>query len=119
MIKFLTDHCVFKVTVDFLRNLSYQVTTVKELGIQDLPDERILQQATSMGCILMTNDIDLSNILIYSPSTYCGIIVLKISKKTLFPVHSVLQTMLSEVSEGKFTRTLFIVDRNKYRSRKK
>lgn len=118
MIKFLTDHCVFKVTVDFLRTLGYQVTTVRELGIQDAPDEEILNQAISMGSLLLTNDLDLSNILTYPPSSHCGIIILKISKKVIPQVHSVLQTMLCEVPEEKFTRTLFIVDRNKYRFRR-
>lgn len=40
--KFLTDECVYKVTVDLLRSWGHDVQTAQETGLAGKPDEDVL-----------------------------------------------------------------------------
>ena len=116
--KFFADHCAYSVTVKFLRGLGHTVKTAKEAGLEVADDTDILQHAKDTDAVLLTNDLDFANILLYPPASYLSIIVLKISKATTPQVHAVLQQMLNNIPSDQFSGALFVVDRNKYRVRR-
>jgi predicted nuclease of predicted toxin-antitoxin system len=116
--KFFADHCAYSVTVRFLRGLGYTVETAKEAFLQVADDTDILQHARDTDAVLLTNDLDFGNILLYPPSRSMGIIVLKISKVTVPEVHAVLRQMLRDIPSDEFRGALFVVDCNKYRVRR-
>jgi len=119
MIKFLADECTFAPTVEFLRNEGWDVVTVKEVGLRGAKDPEVLNKAREMGAVLITRDSDLSAIRRLPPVAHCGVSVLKMTSRTSDEVHAALRKMLGEVKEGEFVGTLFIVDRNKWRRRRK
>jgi predicted nuclease of predicted toxin-antitoxin system len=119
MVKFLADECTFAPTVEFLRNEGWKVVTVREVGLRGAKDPEVLSKARKMGAVLLTRDSDFGDIRRFPPADHCGVIVLKMTSRTSDEVHAVLRKMLKEVKEGEFAGTLFIVDRNKWRRRRK
>jgi len=116
--KFFADHCAYSVTVKFLRALGYKVETAKEAGLEVAEDTEILQHARDTDAVLITNDLDFANIILYPPSSPMSIIVLKISKATIPQVHAVLRHMLKDIPSDRFRGALFVIDHNKYRVRR-
>ena len=115
--KLFADECVYQVTVEALRSWGHDVVTTQEVNLAGEADEEQLQEAISQGRVLITNDLDFSNIRRYPPANHCGIIVLKIRPRTLTEVHAVLKTLLDRSSQERLHQNLVIVDRNKYRVR--
>jgi len=56
-----------------------------------------------------------SNFFLFPPKNTYGIIVLKITPKTIVEVHNALLTVINRYNKEKLEGTLIIIDRNKYR----
>lgn len=119
MVKFLADECTFDSTVEFLRNEGRDVTTVKEIGLRGAKDPEVLNKAQEMEAVLITRDSDFGDVRRFLPSAYQGVIVLKMTYRSSNEVHAVLRKMLREVKEDEFVGTLFVVDHNKWRTRRR
>ncbi len=113
----LADHCVFATTIRFLRSSGFQVSRLSELAEPDTPDPEVLKLAVDRDWILLTNDGDFGNILLYPPSQHAGIIVLKILADTEPLVHLVLLRLLGDQGREGLRHRLAVVDRRKYRIR--
>jgi predicted nuclease of predicted toxin-antitoxin system len=114
---FFADECVYKVTVDLLHALGHDVVTAQEVGLSGKPDEEILAYAVMHERVLITIDMDFSNIRHYAPESHKGIIVAKIRPRTMNQVHKVLEHLLTNVGLERLSKSLVIVDQNKYRIR--
>ena len=118
MISFLADECIFSVTVGFLRNKGWDVTTINEIGLQGAKDTLVLKKAQEMEVVLLTRDMDFADIRRFKPSAHCGVIVLKMRYNKSYQVHAVLYKMLQELEDDEFAGTLFVLDHSKWRKRK-
>lgn len=49
-----------------------------EIAAADTPDQEVLSLAVGRSLVLLTNDMDFSNILRYPPSSHAGMVVLRI-----------------------------------------
>ncbi len=116
--KLFIDECVYRIALDALRSWGHDTMTVQEAGLSGETDERIFTFAINEGRVLVTSDSDFSNIRYYRPSDHAGIIFLKVRSNIIPQVHKILQTVLKELTQGDFSQTLVIVDRNKYRIRR-
>jgi predicted nuclease of predicted toxin-antitoxin system len=115
---FFIDECVSIQTEKFLRNLKYKTVTVKDHNLSGASDKKIFNLAKKEGCILVTYDRGFGNIIKYPPSSHNGIILLKVkNKSSMERCHKVLKNLLNR--EKDFKSTLFVIDENKYRKRKK
>jgi len=114
--RLLADECVYKATVDFLLSLGYDVVTVQEIGLTGAMDDVIIDKAVTLGCVLLTRDMDFSNVLLYPPAQYLGIVVLKMTPATMHAVHEVLKQALAQKRD--LVGALLVVDRNKFRLRR-
>ena len=115
--KIFADECVWQCTVEFLRADDHTVITAQEAGLCETEDEYLLDYAVSKNCVFITRDMDFSNILIYSPSTHLGLIVLRLKPKTIEAVHALLSLALSQFTQESIRKTLIIVDHKKFRLR--
>ena len=113
----LADHCVFAATIRLLQSAGYSVTRLKELTNPDATDEEVLKLAIQQDLVLLTNDKDFGNTLLYPPAQHEGIILLKITADTESQVHRVLLRVLRDRSREGLRKKLAVVDRNKYRLR--
>ncbi len=111
------DECVYKVTVDLLRSWRHDVLTAQEVGLSGKPDEEILAYAVRHERVLITIDMDFSNIRHYTPESHRGIIVAKIRPRNADAVHKVLQHLLNNIKPGRLNTSLVIIDQTKYRIR--
>jgi predicted nuclease of predicted toxin-antitoxin system len=115
-LQLLADECVYNATTDFLLNLGYDVVTAHGLGLSGADDDVIIDKAVALGRVLLTRDMDFSNILLYPPARYLGIVVLKMNPATMHAVHQVLKQALARTRD--LAGALLVVDRNKFRLRR-
>ena len=111
------DECVYQVTVTLLRSQGHDIVTAQEVGLAGKADEEILAYATRHERVLLTIDLDFSNLRHYPPKSHHGIIVAKIRPRNAKAVHRVLEHMLNHVEADRLNKSLVIVDQNKYRIR--
>jgi len=114
---FLTDECVYNITTQLLRSWRHDVLTTQEVGLAGKPDENILAYAVEHKRILLTIDMDFSNIRRFPPANHTGIIVLKIRPRIVEKVHQVLAQVLRDIDMEKLGKSLVIIDQSKYRIR--
>lgn len=115
-LRLLADECVYRPTTDFLLSLGYDVVTVQDLGLSGVDDAVIINEAVALDRALLTRDMDFSNILLYPPAQYLGIVVLKMTPATMHTVHQVLEQALVQI--GDLVGALLVVDKNKFRVRR-
>lgn len=104
----------------FLSNLKaegFDVTDVRDMPDQPIPDEAIFNLASRERRILITRDLDFSNILHYPPSKSSGIIVLRTH---LLSKEEMLQILKEALKQGAQTldKTLVIASKNRLRFHK-
>jgi len=117
-VRIFIDECVWQVTRDFVQQLGHDMATVEERGLAGADDEIVLAQAVSENRALLTRDMHFSNILLYPPADYLGIIVLKIVPYTINPVHHTLTSVFAHFTQDSIKKALIVVDRNKFRERR-
>jgi predicted nuclease of predicted toxin-antitoxin system len=111
------DECVYKVTVDLLRSWGHNVLTAQEVGLSGKTDEEILAYAVMHERVLITIDMDFSNIRHYAPELHKGIIIAKIRPHNADAVHRVLEYLLNNIDLDRLSTSLVIVEQSKYRIR--
>jgi len=116
--KLFADECVYQKTIEAIQSWGHDITTTRDVGLSGESDEQIFAYAVKEGRILVTADLDFSNIRYYPPKEHWGIIVLKVRPAILPQVHTVLKTLLEHASQEYFAKALVVVDRNKYRVRR-
>jgi predicted nuclease of predicted toxin-antitoxin system len=87
------------------------------VGLSGKPDEEILAYAVMHERVLITIDMDFSNIRYYTPKSHKGIIVAKIRPRNVSEVHRVLEYLLNNTEPDRLSTSLVIVDQSKYRIR--
>ncbi|GAK49491.1 hypothetical protein U14_00713 [Candidatus Moduliflexus flocculans] len=113
--KILADECVYQLTVNLLRKWGYTVITAQEVGLAGCSNGEVLRYAQHHQLAFLTRDKDFTDIRIYQPSDYHGIVVLKITPSNQGDVHHILRECLQILSFEQLHGTLVIVDRKKYR----
>jgi predicted nuclease of predicted toxin-antitoxin system len=111
----LADECVYQITVDVVRSWGVAVITAQEAGLASCKNGELLAYAQKNDCVFLTRDKDFTDIRIYPPSDFRGIIVLKISPSNQHEVHKMLHQLLSTLSLEELRAKLAIVDRKKCR----
>jgi predicted nuclease of predicted toxin-antitoxin system len=117
-VKFLADECTGLPTIRLLRELGYLVITAEEANLSGKSDIEILKYAVKEKMILITEDTDFGNILLYPPKFHHGIVLLRFRHRLEEEIHAVLSNLLTELKPKDFTKSLIIVDAEKYRVRK-
>lgn len=116
--KLFADESVWEITREFVRKLGHDLTTVEECGLAGAADEIVLSQTLTEDRVLLSRDLDFSNILLYPPVSHLGIIVLRIRPITTDPVHRILASALAYFTQESIQQALVIVDHNKFRERR-
>jgi predicted nuclease of predicted toxin-antitoxin system len=75
--QFKLDQNLPPAAADLLRELGHDVMTVYDQGLQSCTDPEVLAACQGEGKVLLSLDLDFSNILVYPPERYAGLIVLR------------------------------------------
>jgi predicted nuclease of predicted toxin-antitoxin system len=76
--RFLVDANMPRSSVALLQSLGHAAEHVRDLGLGAGPDSQIASRARSTGAVLLTRDLDFSDIRHYPPADYQGLIVMRL-----------------------------------------
>lgn len=115
---FLVDENTSRSLVSALRLVGHSAEHVYDANLQGRPDSEVFTYAQSQQQVIITGDLDFSNITQYPPP-HLGIIVLRLSTSTSTTdlIHEV-QNALTTLAEEDFANTLFIVEPGRVRIRR-
>ena len=115
--KFLADMGVSPLTVKELKQLGYDAVHLSDLGLHTMADSEIMAKAKQESRIVLTFDLDFSDLLAASKDNLPSVIIFRL--KTTVPsfVSSRLQTILSECANTLNDGAIIIVEDYRYRVR--
>ena len=82
--KFKFDENIGRRGQQILRDAGYDVSTVVEQNLSGTPDCDLIEICHQEARCLVTLDLDFSNPLVFKPSRYSGIVVLRLPKRSSF-----------------------------------
>lgn len=121
-INFLIDECVLGKTKNLLEKLGFSIITLQELKKLSASNGEVLSLAEKHKAVLVTNDLDFSNLILYPLGSHLGVVVLRFSSEIpedIDKAHEVLKQLFKEVKPEELQKALTIIDLNKYRIRRK
>ena len=114
--KFKLDENLGNRCVERFRSAGYDVTTVFEEKLYSEPDEIVLSACRAEHRCLVTLDLDFGNPLLFRPSDYDGIAVLRLPPRPSFhDLVEAIQTLLGGLAQSDLTGKLWIVQRGRIR----
>lgn len=115
--KFKVDENLPVEAVEVLRQAGYDALSVLDQqlgGEMDIGIARICQQEER---IIVTLDLDFSDIRAYPPRDYSGIIVLRLKRQDKLTVTAVVQRLIKALANTPLDNRLWIVDERRIRIR--
>ena len=101
---------------DLLRGAGHDVATVYEERLAGVPDQKLIRVCREERRCLVTLDLDFGNPLLFKPSDYSGIAVLRMPRR---PSHEDLieavRTLMGWLAQRQIEGKLWIVQRNRVR----
>ena len=113
----LLDHCVWRPTLETLRQAGFACVTLRQLGHASAKNGEVLGLATTRRNILLTRDADFADVSRYPLGRHGGIIYLRITPRTMTEVHRTLLTALRRIPAARLRGSILIVEPAAYRLR--
>jgi len=114
----LLDNCVPRRYLHLLKKWNYSAVLMSDSIPHDAPDPQVIDLAVKLDAILLTVDLDFSNILDYPPKNFQGIIVLRYQVGDESDLDNTLKTALDDLYRDKLRNCLVIVNPKRYRLRR-
>jgi len=115
-LKIKLDENLGSTVASLFLNAGYQATTIKEEGLAGLPDEEVIEVCENEGKILVTIDKGFSNPLLFPPSQYHGIIVLRPGHEaSLAALQQLAQSVVKFLGVEPIQGKLWVVTRERIR----
>jgi predicted nuclease of predicted toxin-antitoxin system len=104
-------------TADDLRRAGHDAVTVADQQLVGQPDLRIADICRTEKRAVLTLDLDFSDIRVYPPSDYAGIIVLRPSVQTITNIRRLVGQVIALLPTEPLAGHLWIVDEGQIRIR--
>jgi len=98
-LKFLADMGISPETVSWLRSRGHDAIHLHEEGLDRLPDPEVLEKARREGRILLTHDLDFSQLLALSRAASPSVIVFRLADMRPESVNRHLEQVLQQARE--------------------
>lgn len=108
--KFKTDENIPVEVADELRRNGRDAMTVVEQMSAGRPDARVAKVCKAEGRALITLDLDFSDIRMYPPNEYAGIIVLRPSVQSIKNIGLLIRKVIDSLPANPLFGRLWIVD---------
>ena len=110
----LDEACVRTLVTRYLSwVMTFQPSTTRDCGAKRIT--RLPKACRVEGRILISMDLDFSNIQMFPPANYAGLIVLRLRAKGRAAVRSVFQRVLTQMVQEPIVGRLWIVDEHRIR----
>ena len=101
-----------------LQASGHDTETVFDENIQGANDPRIISHARAEGRILITFDLDFSDIRNYPPGSHPGIVVLRLASQNIDSCRTAVMRATAQLDESEFQGNLLIVEDARVRVRR-
>jgi predicted nuclease of predicted toxin-antitoxin system len=108
--KFKTDENLPVEAAEDLRQACHVAVTVADQQLAGEPDIRVADACRAEGRAVVTLDLDFSDIRVYPPSDYAGIIVLRPSVQTITNIRRLVGQVIALLPAEPLAGHLWIVD---------
>ncbi len=115
--QFKLDENLPPAVTSLLRSRGHDVMTVYDQGLESCTDPEILAACQGEGRTLLSLDLDFSNILVFPPERYAGLIVLRLHEPGPKAVLSLLRRVLPHLESVPIAGRLWIADEHRIRVR--
>ncbi len=115
--KFKADENLPVEAAEDLRRAGHDALTVADQQLAGQPDVRVADVCRAEGRALLTLDLDFSDIRVYPPSDYAGIIVLRPSVQTVKNIQRLVGQVIAVLPTEPLAGNLWIVDEGQIRIR--
>ena len=103
-------------SAQFLRRRGHAVATVHDQGLRSAADEDLLEECRREGRGLVTLDLDFANPLLFRPSQFEGIAVLRLpSKPSRVDLLEAVETLAGGLDRDTLRGKLWIIQRGRIR----
>jgi predicted nuclease of predicted toxin-antitoxin system len=116
-VRFKLDENLPRDTVALLRDAGYDVQTVLEERLGGSADAEVLDVCRSEGRVLVTFDLDFSDVRLYPPATHSGIWVLRPQTQSIDSALTLLKGALRVLKTESTQGRLWIVEPGQVRVR--
>ena len=116
--KFLIDADIPKSIFHLLKKIGHDVTDVRNSKFPGMSDDEVYNLAIKEQRIIITRDLDFSNILHYPPGEHCGIIILRVQMLSIEKMALLVKDMLNSITEEEVKGSLIIIQKDRYRIRR-
>jgi predicted nuclease of predicted toxin-antitoxin system len=115
--KFKVDENLPVEVAELLRDFGYDATTVLEQQLGGASDKNVAAICREEDRVIVTIDLDFSDIRTYPPQDFAGLIVLRLTRQDKFHVMAVFMRLIPLLTREKLDRKLWIVEDNRIRIR--
>jgi predicted nuclease of predicted toxin-antitoxin system len=116
-VKFKVDENLPIEAAEVLRNAGYDADTVADESLSGSDDEAVAARSRSEGRILITLDLDFSNIQAYPPGTHAGIVILRLKRQDKATVIAYMRRLAAALPHRSPVGELWILSGNRIRFR--
>jgi len=102
-----------------LQEAGHDVEHVHDEGLTGAKDERVWQQACAEGRMLVTLDLDFSDVRRFPPGSHPGILLLRPRNRSRDAVLQVISRLLAEFSLDSAAGSLVVADERRTRVRRR
>ncbi len=114
--KLKLDEDLGRQAAERFRAAGHQVATVHEQGLSGASDRSLIEACRKEGRCLVSLDLDFANPLLFRPSEYRGIAVLRLPPRpTADDLFAVVDTLVAELAALPIQGKLWVVQRGKVR----
>ncbi len=114
---FKIDENLPEETAVLLSEAGYEAVSVRDQGLAGKPDNAIADVCSAEGLVLVTLDLDFSNIQVYPPDRTSGIMVFRVPDQSKPRLLEVLQQALPLLGTEQIDQRLWIVEADRVRIR--
>lgn len=115
--KFKIDENLPVECAQVLRDSGFEADTVNDEGLNGSPDSRIFTVCSKERMVLITLDLDFSDIRAYPPNTHYGIIILRLNSQSKYKIIQKFKQIIPIIGTELLEGCIWIVDEKRIRIR--
>ena len=115
--KFKVDENLSTEIAALLRSANHDAITVTDQGLSSAEDNVIMDVCLNEGRVLVTLDLDFSDISAYPPERHAGIMVIRVGSQEKYHIIDTFRQIIPLIGQERIKRRLWIIEEGRVRIR--